>query len=159
MAVAPGSPGDLNGLTENCIRFELAKGMRIIVDQAGVDGFPAPDQYVALLGIGAVVVTREQVAGMVSPEKHPADLAQHALWVVFGDDTLLPKGTVRQELAVGSGIPPDVYAALLAGEDVEVTADQIAALVEPGKQPSADDLATYPRWLLSGYDTLTPAVA
>jgi hypothetical protein len=59
--------------------------MRLAADVGGVTS-----QYVALLRGDDVTLTREKVAGFVSQNKRPANLDEHDVCVLRGDDELMP---------------------------------------------------------------------
>lgn len=76
-----------------------------------------------------------------------------------GDGAHLTWGSARWSLVRHTRIlvdtfgPTTQYAALLAGVDVELTADQVRSLPEDKRPPNVDEHAV---WVLSGDDTLRP---
>jgi hypothetical protein len=82
----PGHVGDQKHLTWGSIRWSVARQMRLAVEMVG----DRTGQYAAILAGSDVLLTREQVAGLVPPNKRPANLAEHEGWVLSGDDTLKP---------------------------------------------------------------------
>jgi hypothetical protein len=84
---APSQSGDLAHLAWGSIRWSVARAMRLLVITH--EGQP-PTQYVELLAGVDVVLTCEQVAGFVPPSKRPAELEEHPVWVLSGDDELAP---------------------------------------------------------------------
>jgi hypothetical protein len=83
----PLETGDQKHLTWGSTRWSIARQMRLVADAA--EG-PLHGQYAALLAGVDVALTREQVAGLVPPNKRPANLAEHKGWVLRGDDALVP---------------------------------------------------------------------
>lgn len=77
-----------------------------------------------------------------------------------GDQAHLPWGSIRwsvarqMRLVVAAHGGHAQYDALLAGADVELTAEQVASFVPPSRRPA--NLAEHRRWMLRGADTLTP---
>lgn len=76
-----------------------------------------------------------------------------------GDAAHLTWGSARWSLVRHQRVVVDVlgpttqYAALLAGVDVELTANQVLALPEDKRPPNVDEHAV---WVLRGDDELTP---
>jgi hypothetical protein len=77
--------GDQAHLVWGSIRWSIARSMRLLADACG-----GSRQYEALLAGADVELTREQVAGFLSPSRQPADLGEHPAWVLSGDDELTP---------------------------------------------------------------------
>jgi hypothetical protein len=77
--------GDARHLPWGCIRWSIARQMRLLVEMAGGSA-----QYTALLAGVDVLLTREQVAGFVPPARQPANLDDHAVWILRGSDSLEP---------------------------------------------------------------------
>jgi hypothetical protein len=78
--------GDQKHLTWGSTRWSIARQMRLGVEMNG----DANGQYRALLAGADVVLTREQVAGLVPQTRRPADLDRWPLWLLRGDDALVP---------------------------------------------------------------------
>ncbi len=81
----PGQTGDQRHLTWGSIRWSVARQMRLGVQ---MNGDPS-GQYRALLAGADVVLTREQVAGLVPENRRPASLDRWPLWLLRGDDDLV----------------------------------------------------------------------
>jgi hypothetical protein len=77
--------GDQAHLVWGSIRWSIARQMRLAAEVGG-----ATTQYVALLSGAAVVLTREQVMGLVPEARWPANVEDHAEWTLTGNDTLAP---------------------------------------------------------------------
>jgi hypothetical protein len=79
--------GDQAHLTWGSIRWSVARQMRLVADMAG----DPSGQYAAILSGADVALTREQVASFVPESRRPANLAEHEVWILAGDDTLRPR--------------------------------------------------------------------
>jgi hypothetical protein len=84
---APLEHGDQAHLTWGSIRWSLCRQMRLAADMAG----DPTGQYAALLAGSDVALTREQVMGFVPYNRWPANVDDHDVWVLSGDDTLKPR--------------------------------------------------------------------
>jgi hypothetical protein len=88
MSPRPLEAGDQAHLTEGTLRWSIARQMRLAASVTLDATGRVPPEYVRLLAGVPVVLTREQVASFVPPDRRPPTLDRHALWVLEGDDRL-----------------------------------------------------------------------
>ena len=88
MAPRPLETGDAAHLAWGSVRWSMARQMRLVASMTADATGQVPGQYAAVLSGEDVLLTRDQVASFCPPDKRPANLDRHALWVLAGDDTL-----------------------------------------------------------------------
>jgi hypothetical protein len=82
----PLQDGDQRHLTHGSVRWALARGQRIV----HLTGDAYSRQYRDLLAGSPVRVGAEQIRGLLHESHWPANLDDHAYFLLTGDDTLEP---------------------------------------------------------------------